>query len=109
MLDELFKCEGQSIFSFKKGDIIVRVEPAIHKSMQRNENLGIEIEVVTGKDNSFREPMEFIAVENNTIYLRYAKNKRLTHANLEEHEDGWQLFKIPDGLTMDEILKSYYP
>jgi hypothetical protein len=62
---------AKDIFSFKKGDIITRVENAKIKTMKFNENLGIEMETVAFEDNSYRgEPLEFVAIENNMCYFK---------------------------------------
>ena len=109
-MHELFAKEGQSIFTFKKGDIIIKVKPSTIKDIRFNENLGVSIEVVTGIDNSFRYPIEFVCIENNKIYLRdvkednFFKKKYVRAVNLEDYSEGWALFIIPDGLTLDECI-----
>lgn len=106
-MKELFEKEGQSIFTFKKGDIIIRLKPAVTMRNAYNENLGIATQVATGFRNDFREPMEFVAVENNKIYLKYlckCLEGRVAKANLEEFADDWALFVIPDGLTIDDCF-----
>ena len=71
---ELFKKEGRSIMTFKKGDIIIKLSPRRILKQETNENLGIVTEVEVGIDNSFRRhPVEFIGIENNLIYLRDIK------------------------------------
>lgn len=107
---ELFEKEGQSIFTFKKGDIIIKVKPRITTQERVNQNLGVTYLVETGIDNSFRKPIEFIGIENNQIYLRdisednYFKKKYVHKANLEEHCENWALFIIPDGLTIEDCI-----
>lgn len=105
MLDELYKKEGVSIFTFKKGDIIIRLEDAVIKNTIHNENLGIDSEVAQGVSSSFRHPIEFIAVENNIIYLKYIGGffkGNIAKAKLDVYSEGWALFIIPDGLTLDQ-------
>jgi hypothetical protein len=105
MLNELSKKKGVSIFTFKKGDIIIRLEAAILKNVSHNENLGIDTEAAYGIDQSFREPMEFIAIENNIIYLKYVGGYckgRVSKANLDVFAEDWALFVIPNGLTLDD-------
>lgn len=103
--------EGQSIYDFKKGDIIIRLKSALRKNIHTNENLGVDVEVVEGVDNSFREtPVEFIAIANNVIYLHnikpwYDGTKYVYKVRLEMYEDNWQLFEIPEGLTIDDCIK----
>jgi hypothetical protein len=99
-MKELFEKKGHSIFIFKKGDIIIRLKPRIIKELIYNENLGISVSVDKDIDNSFRTPMEFIAIENNRIYLKYVKpdptgERRITSANLEDFSDDWDLFVVP--------------
>jgi len=107
MINELFNKSGQSIFTFKKGDIIIRLEPAVMRDIKHNENLGIDVEVAYGIDQSFREPMEFVAIENNIIYLRYVGGYfkgRISKAKLDIFSEGWALFIIPEGLTMEDCI-----
>jgi len=62
---------AKEIYSFKKGDIITRVENAKITGVKYNENLGVETESVLGEDNSYRgEPLEFVAIENNMCYCK---------------------------------------
>lgn len=105
MLNELFEKKSASIFTFKRGDIIIRLEPAIMKTFKHNENLGIDTEAAYGIDQSFREPMEFITVENNQIYLRYVGGYckgLISKANLDSFSEGWGLFIIPEGLAIED-------
>lgn len=107
---ELFKKEGRSIFTFKKGDIIIQLESIESKKQVHNENLGVITEISVGFDNSFRRPLEFIGIYNNLIYLRdikedlYFKTKSIHKAYLEYYSENWDLFVIPDGLTLDDCL-----
>lgn len=98
------KKEGRSIFTFKKGDVIIRLKPRIITERKVNDNLGIEIEVVTGIDNSFRYPHEFMGIENNQIYLKHFKSGLLFSGNLEDFTENWGLFIVPDGLTMKDCI-----
>ena len=106
-MNELFEQEGRSIFSFKKGDIIIKVKPRIIKENRENENLGISIEIETGVDNSFRIPCEFIGIENNLIYLKYLTGYfkgKITTGYLDFYSEGWELFRIPDGLKIEDAF-----
>jgi hypothetical protein len=107
---ELFEKQGRSIFTFKKGDIIIKLHPRIITETKTNENLGISTEVEVEIDNSYRSPVEFIGIENNIIYLRsikedsFWKKKIVSKAYLNEHSDDWELFVVPEGLTIDDCL-----
>lgn len=62
---------AKQIYSFKKGDIITRIENAKIRSIRYNENLGIEMESILAEDSSYRgEPLEFLAIENNMCYCK---------------------------------------
>ena len=62
---------AKEIYSFKKGDIITRVENAKIRSVKYNESLCVEIESIIGEDNGYRgEPLEFVAIENNMCYCK---------------------------------------
>jgi hypothetical protein len=110
-MKELFTKDGNSIFTFKKGDIIIRLKPRIIATKLLNENLGITVEIESGIDNSFRSPHEFIGIENNKIYLRSVKEDFFTNkksmyaANIEEFSENWALFIVPEGLTLEECIK----
>lgn len=111
MINELFKEEGQSIYTFKPGDIIIRMKSAPRKDTRTNENLGIDVEVTLYSDNSFRDvPVEFIAIKNNLIYLRSMRKSYLSEKKdvykvlLEQYEENWKLFEIPEGLTMEDCI-----
>lgn len=103
--------EGKSIWEFTKGDYIIRLKSALRTDYKTNENLGIEMQVIDGVDNSFRdEPKEFIGIYNNLIYLReikpsYTGAKLYVYKiRLEMYEENWALFEIPDGLTIDDCI-----
>lgn len=101
--------EGNSIYTFKKGDIIVRLKNARMIDIRTNENLGIEVEILKGEDSSFRdEPVEFIAIENNLIYLRSLRTSlfkdHIYKVRVERYEDNWAIYKVPEGLTMDDCI-----
>jgi len=105
---ELFEKEGQSIVTFKKGDLIYRTKPMIIKKQVLNENLGVSIEVDIQSDSTFRSfPIEFICIENNTIYLKwlntdYKGNRRICRLILEDWFNDWALFVVPDGLKIED-------
>lgn len=111
MLSEIFKEEGESIYSFKSGDIIIRVKSAMITDFKTNENLGIEMQVIQGIDNSFREtPVRFVGIKNNLIYLQSLKPIGLSDklhiykCRLEMYENDWKLFEVPDGLTIEDCI-----
>jgi hypothetical protein len=95
---------SKSIHEFKKGDIIIKLGPTIVK--RNRYNIATDSwEQVEEEEHSYREPMEFIAIANNLIYLRWVKgylNGAVSKARLEEHETGWEFFVIPAGLTLED-------
>lgn len=108
-INELFMKEGCSIHAFKKGDLIIRLTSLIKEISSFNDNLGISIIVSKELDNSFRRiPVEFVAIENNIIYLKDIKpfcGKVWIHkVLLEEYSEGWNLFVIPEGLTLEDCI-----
>jgi hypothetical protein len=103
-MNELFKKEGHSIFTFKKGDIIIRLKSAMIKKPFYNDNLMITIFEPTNIDNSYRDPNEFIGVFNNLIYLKSLKYKTVHTLDLENWGEDWGLFDIPDGLTIEDCI-----
>lgn len=106
MLNELFKKESLSIFTFKKGDLIIRTERVIRKIKSYNENLGIEIVTLQqDRDESFMTtPLEFICIENEVIYCRMIREQWVIKLLLENYQDGWAQFKIPEGLTLQDCI-----
>ncbi len=113
IMRELFEVEGQSIFTFKVGDTIIRVKPAERKKDIHNENLGITIQVTEGLDNSYRtEPVIFRGIANNLIYLedlrkQFNGKRRISKATLEGYSENWALFEVPEGLSFDECISEY--
>lgn len=107
-MEVLFEKEGHSIFTFKTGDIIIRLKPMQRVEQLYNENLGISVEVEQGTDNSYRYPMELIAIENNLIYLKSVGKAIITSPspfsilNLEQWSEDWALFVVPNGLALED-------
>jgi len=104
-MTELFRKKGHSILTFKPGDIIIRLEPAKLFNTVENLNLGTTTQVQTGIDNSFRDPVEFIAIENNKIYLRGMRGVLkgiVCSCMLEMYSEDWAEFVIPPGLTIED-------
>jgi len=102
-MNELFEENGNSIFCFKPGDIIIRVQPLKIRKSIIHDTLGITIEKRDIVDNSYRCPMEFIGISNNLIYLRYlSKMKHVSKAALNQYAENWALFEIPKGLTIKD-------
>jgi hypothetical protein len=88
---------AKDIFSFKKGDIITRVENANLKSKKYNENLGMEMETLIFEDNSYRGvPLEFVAVENSVCYLKgvtgFFNNLNINFELGNGWEEGWDYY-----------------
>jgi len=113
-MNELFEKEGQSIFTFKKGDYIIKVKDKILTEEVYNSNLGISIELYKGIDTSFRRnPLEFIGIYNNIIYLRdiiqssFDDKKRIHKTLLSEHTNDWALFEIPEGLKLEDCISFF--
>lgn len=108
MLNELFNKEGRSIFDFKKGDIIVKMKPRVIKELRHNSNLGIDVEVSKRTQNMFREPDQLAGIENNLLYLRLMSGilkGKVYQVKVEEYGvDVWELFKLPEGMTLDDKL-----
>jgi hypothetical protein len=109
-MKELFETEGQSIFTFKKGDIIIRTKPCVIKRDVYNENLGISIAVDACINYAFtRNPVEFIGIENNLIYVRDVKSFfgeviRVHKERVSDFSEDWALFKVPNGLSLDDCI-----
>ena len=112
MLEDLLTVGGCLITNFKKGDVIIRVIPFKVVEEVYNENLGTTREIIRGSVDVCREPVEFLEVANNLIWLRDVvecsgcHKKHLLKLNLEDFADGWELFKAPEGLTVQECAKA---
>lgn len=112
-LNELFTVEGHHISTFKTGDIIYRTKSVEYKKQIHHDNLPILIEVITAVDDSYRkEPIEFLFIKNNLIYLRSVKEdyfgkKRINKVLLERFAENWALYEIPDGLTIEDCVSDY--
>ena len=109
-MEQIFRKTGNSIFSFKKGDIIIRLEPTYREVELYSENLGITVVGQSSKDNSFRQvPVEFVAIENNMLYVKGMKvdyqNKKIVYKlPIEDYSENWALFVVPDGLTLEDCI-----
>ena len=93
--------QGKSIFNFKKGDIIIRLEPTTKKIFL---NKTMNSEVVELSDNSYCDPLELLGIENNLIYLKWVTGGckgGLITAPLKIYAEGWDLFVLPKGLTLE--------
>lgn len=112
MIEQLIKTEGQSILTFKPGDLIIRVEPVKSQVAAFNPNLGVAVGIGEKLDNSHRtEPVEFAGIYNNLIYLRslgrrFDGSRYFHKLLLEEAAEGWALFVVPDGLALDECISA---
>jgi len=105
-MKELFEKEGQSIFCFKPGDVIIRLKP-VYKVVH-NENLGISMRTEEVQFRGYEEPMTLLAIENNQIYLRYASNQSclkgmLSVASIDQYSEDWGLFVLPKGITIEDL------
>lgn len=108
LISEAFKKEPRSIYTFKKGDLIIRTEPMVKKTLKFNENLGVEIDVPCYVDCTFQtEPAEFICIENGVIYCKYLSRGlmgEVARLLLSDFEEGWALFIIPEGLSLKDCV-----
>ncbi|HEX9062306.1 MAG TPA: hypothetical protein VF941_19215 [Clostridia bacterium] len=98
-----------NILDFNINDLVVRVESAKFKEQKYNENLGIEIEVVSIVDRSYLgEPMKLLDIQNGVIYVEKLGNSILLgnkrELQLDMFADGWEYFVIPNGYTLEEFM-----
>lgn len=104
-LKNLLQSLGYSIYTFRINDTIIRVEPAITVTKIFNENTMVSIEIEKAS-TSFMTPMIFKGISNNLIYLQYctgALKNHVTAVPLSTYCDGWDYFKLPDGLDINNI------
>ena len=102
-MKELFLTEGNSILTFKKGDIVTRVIPATIKSKETNDNLGIEVEVIQRVDGSFMgDACEFLGIHNNQIWLEVKMFSKPFSISLQDYAEGWELFECPEGYNISD-------
>lgn len=104
---EQITIKGQNIVNFKVGEIITRVERAEIYRKQYNENIMVTVDVLNYTDGSYMgEPLEYKGIANNKIYFQPVKgclNNKVRSVNLEDWQDGWSMFTLPEGVTMDDI------
>jgi len=100
--------ESKNISAFNYGDIITRIEPARITQPYYNENLNMEIEIVMRVDSSYRgEPMEFIGIINNIIYLKRIRQPfigKYTELEIERWSDGWGRYIDPEQLINCRLI-----
>jgi hypothetical protein len=106
------KNEGQSITSFQKGDIIIRTKP-VPVSYMNFDEFGHGKKVNDFNHSHNLQPVEFVAVENNLIYVRaiFASpygdgEKRIYVHPFADLCDNWALFVVPEGLTLEECANA---
>jgi hypothetical protein len=104
--------QGQSITNFKKGDIIIRTKPVPVSYMNFDET-GYRKTVNDFNYSHTRTPVEFIAVENNLIYVRaicaspYGDGEKTIYIHpFADFCDNWALFVVPEGLTLEECASA---
>ena len=110
-MKELFMNEGNSIFTFKEGDIITRVMPSRMENEELNPNLGVMQLVSVMCDNSYLgDPMKYIGIFNNQIWLEnmdpfHARSfgKKPTRLNLHSWSEGWAPFYMPTGYSINDL------
>lgn len=109
-MKDLFKSESHSIKVFKPGDIIYRNEPMVHSIPFFNENLGIEVVKNSYNMSYMYEPLKFLFIANDVIYLErlnkrqissYGKNVKIP---IEQGFEGWCEFKTHEGMSMDDLI-----
>ena len=68
---EEIKRKGTNITEFKVGQVVVRLEPCHERHLSYNNNLKVEVADKITIDNSWcGQPLEYLGIENNRIYLR---------------------------------------
>lgn len=111
-LNKLYQPEVRSIYTFKPGEYLIRPEPTVIKNTVHNDNLNIDIDIVHFIDNHTcrKHPKEFVCIENGLIYMRQIVavvpgfKLSIEKLILKDFEEGWSLFKIPDGLTIEDCM-----
>lgn len=83
---------GQSIYTFKVDDIIIRVCSAVLPNGSMS--------------YSIKNPVKFKGISNNRIYLEqiegHAKGKVIA-VSVDIYQNGWEKYILPDGLDIDNI------
>lgn len=109
-MSQLYEVEGNSIYTFTPGDIVIRTKPVELTEEVVNENLGITLTVKKGFDNFGRTPLQFIGVENNVIYLKNPDTSTRSFTYIYQvcvfkYSQDWGLFVVPEGLTIDDCVQ----
>ena len=107
MKDLLMK-SGHSISCFKKGDIITRLEPAETTREEFNYNLGVMVERKEKYYGYQGQPFEYIGIFNNDIWVKSVMKSdyfcsRTFRLPLDAWSEGWGIFELPEGYTLDDI------
>ena len=93
------KRESLNISAFKPGDVITRLEKAICKTPAFNDNLGVETEVVSHADGSYRgDPQKYLGIANNEIVLKHLAGIFVNEIHtlpMEDWSDGWGRWEDP--------------
>lgn len=83
------KNQGFPITVFTKDDVITRIEPI-------------------GKDHSYvGDPLKLIGINNACVIVRVMGGPMsgdLARFPLPRWEEGWDMFSLPEGVTMEEYL-----
>jgi hypothetical protein len=111
-MSQLYEVEGNSIYTFTPGDIVIRTKPVELTEEVVNENLGITVTVKKGFDNFGRIPLQFIGVENNLIYLKKpdiptCSFKYIYQVCVFKYSQDWVLFVVPEGLTIEDCVRIF--
>lgn len=109
-MKDLIMKYGHSIACFKKGDIITRLEYAVGKKTQFNENLGIDVETDHIMYGFVGTPLKLIGIFNNQIWFEYVTktdrmifDKKPLRLDVFSWSEGWASFELPEGYTLDDI------
>ncbi len=90
--------EPQSIYNFKPGDIITRIQKGIHKVSNFNENLGTMAESEIQDGSYMGYPLKFVGIANGMIYVQHMEapfKDDITSLNIEGWKNGWSNWVDP--------------
>ncbi|MEK6823889.1 MAG: hypothetical protein AABY06_02530 [Nanoarchaeota archaeon] len=105
--------KSKHISEFNEGDIITRVEPAIHYKKIYDEILKKEIIIDSLKDSSFMEvPLEYSKIVKDKIYFKWVSKDNLfekgeiIELNYNKSQNGW--VKYIDKYKSQKICKDKF-